>query len=484
MMKEFALKSGIRGFSYAQTDNKLERMMWYTIIIVCTGLTAYDVIITLENYVSFPTSTKVTFYDNTSLSFGSPSLCIPISNYLDDFQLIETAEEAKSLLDKFSHQLRVETLTNNFLFDTTNDTQVIPLRLIMAVISSVTRAEHRLSNNNGEYGWGFVQNIGSAGNWSLKIGGKLQVQATAEWLKSSKISINQAAKSITNLLCHILNIRLQKGDHNYEEGLCENIEATWIGTLPSFHSYHEEFLCYKFPSKHFNLTSPSDLVVIHFEMARFLLGVQRLSSFFALDFSGTSSPFFGGRNICFQKIADTSMVKLAVLSQFERLSKANQPCSKDVIQSECQFQCRNDYIKKWCNCQPIPFSAANDSDLSDCSLESLATDKVDKCGEIHRKQFPDKNCVLKCHPKCSGFILAFGYWVSYDDPIPNVTSLTVVAEPYSYTYFEEISLIGPKQIMASLGGNLSLYLGVNFMLLYYSVFFWISALVKKTVKFQ
>ncbi len=117
--------------------------------------------------------------------------------------------------------------------------------------------------------------------------------------------------------------------------------------------------------------------------------------------------------------------------------------------------------------------------IPECSIEHFAVNITSTCFSIRYEHNPDRMCSNQCLKQCEFGNFIYTYIPSGTDSTVNGTFWNIYVDPYSYTLFEEVFLISSKQFLGSLGGNLSLYLGASFVVLFHTITFWISALAQK-----
>jgi len=192
-----------------------------------------------------------------------------------------------------------------------------------------------------------------------------------------------------------------------------------------------------------------------------------------LDFSQGPLPLYKQINSMYQLVETTEAVKIAVAAQYKQLNKQHFPCSLDTHLSMCLFLCRKQFIRKWCGCTPLDLSSSVQT-LNECSVKHFISPTNPNCSK-RIDQFILPECTIKCHPKCDRQKVTFNGREYNGDG--NKTMMTIYIDNFDYPIFEEIPLLDARQVLGSIGGNLSLYLGANFMLLYYTAFYWMSAAI-------
>lgn len=480
MFREFALSSGIRGFTYAQNGKIFEQKMWYFIMLVCGSLTLWDVIQTVQNYWSSPTATKVHFTENETLYLGSPTACIPVENswqQLGNFQSA-SADEVYSLLDRIGNLFTSDSSAITFK----NHSKLIEfdfissLKLMMAAVSSITRAEHHVSSTrkSGVFSFGFVRTQMQNESEKIIIEGKDQAEAAYKWIKSRQISLTKAAKVSAYLLCLSLNMEVKHATSNIKSS-CEDFKPTWVGIEPIFRGSIAEIVCFTLPSELFQLQPDSNNVVFSFRRPAHLASDE--IKYLKFDFDGNPVYLQNGQNVYWQATETRNDLKIVITSRYKQLQRAK-ICSTTNTKAFCQFQCRNDFIRKWCNCAVVPF-VHEPAGIEECSFEAFIFAKNDSCSLVQLTEAPDKLCYNQCKANCDRTVYSMTPSVMLPYTNTTETSLNVYATTTSFPFFEEIPLVSAREFLGALGGNLSLYLGINFLLLYYTVYYWISATFQK-----
>lgn len=467
MFQVYASKSGLRCFSYAQTNNFYERMMWYIITMICVIMTVWDVVYSTQYYLSFPTTTNVMLVDNTSLNFGSPVMCITFHNYWKHWKQNKIEkEEIIQFLDRFEFMLQSP-------FNALNKSSVIIpfVRLLMAVVSSITRAQYSQYDRNvdNNYDWGFVETENMASS-VVELRGTIEVSMAAKWLELHNVSINKVVHSLAEILCRLSYFEIKKTPRLLAEN-CEIFSSTWLGTSPMSLDRAVDLACYKIPAKFVEFTSAGDNTYIRFERPAEFIS-HRDMSYLTMDFSENPTICDEAENAFWQTTETRMAIKMSVFGHYRQLYYRRKPCTEDEFPTLCKLKCINKFIRSWYGCNPVPTISKEAAEMRECSVNDFKRKLLNNCSSMSYSEILNK-CYQECHRKCH----RYSYY-TVEKPLPlnidNRTAMAFSADSFSYPQFEEVPLFGPKQYLSSLGGNLSLYLGANFMILYYTVFYWVT----------
>lgn len=141
--------------------------------------------------------------------------------------------------------------------------------------------------------------------------------------------------------------------------------------------------------------------------------------------------------------------------------------------------CRSAYITEHCGCEPIfsTFLTRIITDRKGCrpklnpkELTIPGFTKSEECRNITKSKLRlscDRLCKEPCERKIWGLSVK-----EYHDEIlnssgHNFTSLEIYIDSFIYPLFEEKYLTETKQFLSQLGGNLSLWIGASFLVLFH-----------------
>lgn len=474
-MQEFSTKTGIRGFSFAYSaKNKVEKFMWSVIIIVSLGLTCWDVHDTVKNFTSFPTGTKVSVIDNSTISLGKPTFCIPFANPFDN--LGEWQDANSTEIEEFFKLAYSVAQTANWSdkIAQLNQSTVRFASLSLTMLDNINRAIYYTLHGYPSYNykWGYHTFVGV----ESFVNGTEQVVAAANWLRGAKISFLKLTKIVGKLVCKLVKFQMWATAARILPPFgCDQIETTWIGeqsTNPT-----ASFICYRLPQNYFEFSLAVDVTLISYEMP-LSFRAESDADYAGIDFSEQITILPRVPNI-FRFATGTQVIgQVSISAKFKMISHSYKPCSS-VTAGTCVTECRNSFIAKWCRCQTIPILYEKDSQLPECTPDLLDDSANSKCLQIRSDHSPDPNCTLGCYKQCEFYSIIYTYVPGPNSISANLTQVNILVDPFSYTLFEEMFSITTKQFLGFLGGNLSLYLGASFIVLFHAVVFWTSVLLEK-----
>lgn len=482
MFREFALCTGIRGFHYAQAaKSSYVKVIWILIMALCVSLTIWDISSTVIYYSSNPTGTKTTIFANQTLDFDQPTLCIPFTNHfansgVDNLSAPQVTGLLKANLDEILKLF--ETRTYRFL-DETFKTKL--LSLMIAVVSSITREQYELQSDRQsfDYGWGFAKVISfDNGSSSVINEGSELISAAHDFFELQNINISTLINTAAYLACKEFKVTLEKKLFEKEfsiKEICDISLITWLGMSHADDLPAENF-CMRMPKSSFYFTSTSDYIQLTFHHPQqFFHFAKQNSNYGTIDFMSHPVLLPNSYNLHWFPFGYLSDCRFNIAARYKiNQALSNQPCSNDVMKSMCFMKCRDEFVRNWCNCTTILLGWNNNS-FPDCTVNHFK-DAPAMCKTIRTKRNPDKKCTEKCVIKCDYFLVNFVVDQLIPSQEPNKTELSLWVNTFRYPMFEEVSLVGPKQFFAALGGNLSLYLGASFVVLLHAVMFWCGKL--------
>ena len=159
------------------------------------------------------------------------------------------------------------------------------------------------------------------------------------------------------------------------------------------------------------------------------------------------------------------MITLTVSAEYRFINKEGSPCGSSSF-ALCHFKCQTRNLAISCGCIPLPITGPDPT----CRFSQLM---APKCLTAINSSELVGLCDHRCHKSCQKFELGFTATFLHDNGggFQNATRLDISADPLRYPVMQEILLMSNRQLLGSLGGNLSLYLGISFMSLVYSLHF-------------
>lgn len=472
MWKEFLSQTGIRGFHHAKNAKAGEKQMWYCLIVIATGLTCWDVHDTLKYFLSNPRSTKVSIANNDSIIFEKPTFCVPFRNTFENVGEMSDQSISRLMNDTWpsvssgihSNEIILDESTKSFL------------SLSLAVLSSNSRAQYMGAlpfKLNYSYSWGFIKSV-EADN--LLMEGYNQVKSAAKWFERNRIRMNDLIKISGELICIFSKFTLKRLSRIYR---CDRKEFNWAGMQPLYSQ--SDFMCVRVPSEYFTFYTSSELTTFKVDVPPpFHLGPPVSIS---IDLSGQPLISIRSRNILWLPIGLFMAAQIQISAEYKNLNRDESPCTdKKFSLPLCIIYCMQDLIRDWCKCAPFPnLDNPIDTNLSECNVDSFKLSKTINSSKCHTLQldFPSALCYSRCNRPCKYYVISFTYVPMASSEATNSTRANFFVDKYDYPVSEEFYLLGFKQFLGSLGGNLSLYLGASFVALFHTVYFWLSRLVNK-----
>lgn len=481
MLREFSQVTGIRGFYYAQTTKLFHlKILWYLIIVGCIGVTIYDVSHTVSYFSSNPWGTKTVLFINSSLDLGEPTLCIPFNNSFSTSGISE--KEIESFVEENGIAM-INFVRNASAYNPPFSLVSHKLMsLVISIVSSASREQYQHKNDFQlfSFGWGFTKLRSFENNSILLENEKSQLVSTvADFYDQHNISISELILVAGMALCNEFKVKfhIQELEGPYQRNkMCDPNQITWVGFNPVDY-YTSDIFCVKFPNS-MSFHSTSDYATVSFHHPdRFSSLTDIKNEYGTLDFMGQPVVWTNAFNVFWFNLFCRTIVRVRIAAHYKIGSRAStQMCSTGLMKSMCLMECRGQYIERWCNCTPILQRPKNR--LPDCSVPHFSSSTNINCQAIRSQKNPDKNCEKKCAAKCDYYLNSFFVERVTKSEQYTKTDATLWVDTFRYPEFEEISLVGPKQFFAALGGNLSLYLGASFFVLLHAILFWIEKLIE------
>lgn len=514
---EFCCTTGIRGFSFIKNSiNLTEKILWISVVVVCIGLTTWDVTETFKKYLSHPTSTKIMVMANKSISLGDPTMCIEMD--VGHFNTAGWNLRNETEMDEF-----ISTLPSNFaiekyisaeLSDESFDIRNIPaseannrsspaykflqfkptnrrirpiIALTTAVLSALIRHESLSGGQLSSFTWSPTSFI----NYEVQFIEDSRSQSIFKFftflLKDPNLNLTSLVGWTANLLCRMLDIQLiiQRYDKAEAKTLtklgspCSLESVTWLG-FPPLTDPQNEVLCVKLTGVFdtaMRFSSTLETTRVSLDPTGLYDGPTRpLQIHF--DFSGAQAVTHMSQNI--MSIAQqpkivTSVVQ--ILGHYKQLSTSAKPCTALTTFSRCRIECRMNFIQDKCGCRPISWMHSSSS-LAPCEQVANVTSKRQfpfisadsDCLKFTLVEQPDEICSKGCQRECERILLSL-YTLSENNKDDNNTQLELSIDPFVYPFFEEFELIDFRQFLGTLGGNLSFWLGASFIVLLHVIIF-------------
>lgn len=519
MFADFCTKTGIKAFSFAQAaDNHLERVFWYLAILIGTGGTIYDIWVTLSTFTSGLTRTQVLLMTSDNLELEDPTLCIQyrvaemnfggIANsnkltqdFLQSFNqsfMDVIAYEADKIMEDRINRYKNDTFDNlvdEYLFD--ENFQIL-MALMLSWLSSISHSQYYSTSDIQEIKdvWGYPVSKNFGSNLVLANSASNATRQLALELSRQNFNHSRAIPILGELLCNWMNVslvttRLGHSTSPEDKVFCGRSDINWVGAMPLEPS-DADFICFQLPESLFNFSLRTDVSSIRFQRD-LLYGKnhdQQLSAF--LDFSPDRVMLPRSQNLLVIPIDTRQAFSVQIVSVYKRMGK----CSSEHSYSGCTLDCRNQLIADACGCAPLQqyrgkikrvcgfYDFSNDTELSSDKIPGYSDSVKCKLIRLSAKAGGDSllnSCFTQCKSYCDFTVISYRYNdISRDTHYRNnptnlnETYLSINVDVFSYSIIEELPFYGPKQLLSSLGGNLSLYVGASFLVLIHIFIYWIK----------
>lgn len=464
LMDDFAMKTGIKGFSFARNSaTKMEQFIWYCLIIIGSSLTAWDLSETFKNYMDKPTGTKVTVFHNETLDFGEPTLCLSFNTSYFNFGNIKSLNESQltTFLTLFSNYWR------NYSALVSQPNYAHFISMATEFISDIVRAEHQVNGN--------------IHHSVFKFPGVIK-----DWLAQQNMSSRAFAYLTGSHLCREMLARVKRYDSETDttitlrgdnEQLCVPERIVWLGVFPQT---DRTKLCIRLPSPFFYFTNTLDSTIVQFDIDAFYMSSMSANDgdYQTLDFTSSEARLNNNENILWLPPQSSCVVSAFITGSYSRLPGLS-VCSQKA-KAKCLMECRYRFLRNWCGCSSIFDPSPAVSEYIECSSVTetpssigLFSSNNSRCHQIRLFMHPDTQCASKCQA-CHHKILSFYYIPVEKKAERNGSRLELFADRLSFIHFQEMLLISPRQFLAQVGGNLSFYLGANFLVIIHVGSFWLS----------
>lgn len=516
-LEDFSRRTGIRAFSFATTSRTfLERIFWYLAILICLVLTVQDVTNSINTYRSHPTATNVKIVINDSLNLGTPTFCIEIAPFRmisqnmnsDSQSLLRLLKSVGNITDFLIKVLvnmnfeRTQNISKNIGVVTLTDNSTIHnvVGILTIVFTNIVRAEHfaRIPSVSYNYTWGRVKRIksyGADGNKliSLVSEGSMMVATVALYLSQNQYSLASLQSLISEIICNKIlfttkSTRLYHGGERIRD-FCGEGKVSWLGPAP-FHPNMFDLICMRMRNDFFLFSTNEDATQILADIDNLYGNTDPIESteFLFLNFGnslhGEEVIFPRSQNVFYAETRSKLNLNIMVQSVHRKTKTPLNDCSTGRSPDSCKFDCRNQLIVDTCGCQPLSASDDGSRNLSICGtyekdidlqefVRPIEIPGFDRCPEIREFQFPNNDCTKKCLVPCQSAVLTFQI-IPRSDSNELPTHMRIYAETFSFPLMEEVSLYGVKELIAFLGGNLSFYLGANFLVLLHALLYWVQ----------
>lgn len=496
--KEFAESTGFYNFAFLfKSKTKVECAFWLLATVIGALFTVNDVRGTIEHYWKFPTATRIKVHNNDSMELSGVAICIDFDvsrmipehfNITDMSQISEILENAENFnLIQYFHEYHIHEKNTTKI----GNLKVL-LGLVLGAISSIVRAEQMINHNTSYHRWGFPISITKSSMPRVLNKSSAQpIRIMHQWLKN-RYSYADLMQSAGRFMCHLMKqtvITNSFGNDQYvrqESDPCNNGLITWLG-VPLQNLVENEVFCMKLHTDYFRYKTPADTTLfslkpqdiyphLHkFIPARYVY-LSLHDAFLSLN----------GHNIQYIPFESAIFLSITVVGQYTELNTDTDPCAK-IPSQVCLMKCRSEFIKNACKCRPLSqaYLSMNEISLLPYCGNSIAAEEKfvlrqsSDCLSVGMKFQPNQTCADRCLSPCQ--TLLYSVTSVWDETLRSLmdfetddksTVFGVSFDLFKYPVIEEIPLMTVKDFFTNLGGNLSLYLGVSFIvILHFFIFF-------------
>lgn len=445
----FCNTTGIRGFSFAlNSKSRFELAVWSSALIIGLYMTVSDSSQTIQFYINRPTTTKLTLRSEKTLNLSHLIVCLFYKNSRN----VDTTSKynLSSLIDQ-------KNVTNYFrsyikrLSSPTGNTSILTeeeYQLILAVDSVV----HKLFLEDSPYGnvnenYGSIDESGWLNN-NTNLTELVETTGRLIWCMS-KLSATQFEGDIEGITQYCVN----------------HFQLSWLG--PEILSSRKN-LCFSMNQHWLSFKTPSSELVIKFELSLLRRDLAGMSIAFDSD-SCNHREIENNLLVPRADIESYNSIMFRIDGVYKSLGTVEKPCSNVTI-FNCLMNCYQKSIWEEYKCLPLLSIFRQSSSVSVESSNRFCAFNQSHCNQGNiscatKRQLLMAECRKKCKFPCHKTV--FGYYLQifheYAEAEHAIVSLCV--DTYFFPIFEEILLVGPKQFLAQLGGNLSLWIGASFLVL-------------------
>lgn len=493
---EFGNSTGLYSFSFlSKSKHMFERIFWILATAVGIWYTVSDVKNSIQTYMSFPTAIQLQVLTNDTMQLSDLTVCL-------DFDVSEMAQNVDDITDvtavtDFLNKTNDVNLLEIFSIypniDTISEQTRMWLGLVIGVLTSIVRSEQRISEKAEAFQWGFPLRTNHSSDFRTdELTGTEALKLVNKWMET-RYNYSQLVQYVGRFLCRQIKLQVMKksvkGDRwslNLTDP-CELNSITWFGSPPQ-NFVDTEICCIKLNSAYFKFIHPveSSLITVVPQDIYLNRSVSNFGRFVYLSFH---EPFLTLESYNLVSIPRGSRVLLTVtiLGDYSELYSEKNPCGPSRIQP-CILKCRAKYIGEKCGCQPLSYSTGLGADELPTCGSSLSNEgdfilsQNYDCQLIQSRYKPNQTCTDSCLPTCRS--LLYSITSTWDETLKekhrideNATIFDISFDVFKYPLVEEIQLMTAKDLFASLGGNLSLYLGASFIVVVHGFAFFLNVVL-------
>lgn len=403
----FCKATGVKGFSFLiSSQTRVEKTLWAVSILVGAYLTASDINTTWEHFTTGATATKLRLDVDKPFQIRRMAICLLINESLsiDRANLMmpqDDFEETRDILSIFA-RIKEE-------LERTNRITHFP-----ALLRNLSKTAHEIEENPRQM---------------------LRSLAYKYWCK-----IGMTATLIS-----------EPGPVFKEIWKCDEIQTSWFGPSPI-----EDFLvlCHNTPTI-YNFSSRLDYLSISYDTSKHFLNVRVTTVFLEPDL--VVNPDL--ENLMRIDMGYQTTYSVRRLGRYKMIPSTHYPCTMDSSQINCRLKLAENLIINQCGCQPL-FSTF----MSDKNYTQICNFALNKNQCSDKRDINTTMIMAQCMPECHRELYSFTP-ASYTKESSNITTLILYIDSFLYPILEEIPLMGVRQFMGQLGGNLNLWLGASFIVL-------------------
>lgn len=495
--REFCKVTGIKGFNFvAQSRSTTEKGFWLVALLTLSSVALWDVCRAVMRYSADPIGTKVIVLKNHTVDFGQPTICIYLRISSSQFQQLGMDITNETEVVKFLHTFDDKNVTEQLEFSSNDSKEARKLLYLTAtMIFSIIRLElfsdRNLTTDMLTFGVPAPMMETSDNNSIVDTETQLSIRQVFLYYHQRNITISQIFLPTAVHICYLLRLSYTQFKMSHETGrrqfsvrsFCQANLLSWMGIGPFFYD-NFDLLCFRLPPNVAYFHSTYDWVKIS-KYKSLTAELESADDPGEVYFDMSSDPVITPNQEYLWWFREGFFTDFTVqlMEHFKPLPSPNAPCSPERSKVECELQCRSDYIKLHCGCNPV-FSLLSDPqhqlycpDLSapyeNASIPGYGASEM--CRKLLRYVHPNRTCESQCFSKCESKIFSY---TSVDLRATNLSYETVLKMQRGcsvYPVFEDIRLSDPKQFMAQLGGILSLWLGANFIVILHVFVFLVSS---------
>lgn len=506
----FASTTVIRAFSFIKASRlETERIFWICLVIVFIGLTMNDVRNSVVKYLGEPTVSHLTISKNNSIFFKDPTICFVMDLNFVKFKIdltnitivdrILQKFESKNITKLFDEYINMNYQSNPVQMDLKNETSFqTKMKLLNTTMTdsdflSFLYATTMVMDNivTAETSVGAL-NDSNRNNWGLR-------DPTTNFIISSTsfslFKINQflmkkspdyklLIKQVSALLCAQLNAKFFQAFRTFlvVETPCIPANAYYFGIYPLSPS---RLLCMQvLGSQNFIFRYSENPAGAIFDVRNFYSEGYPSDLVFILDFAGS----FGARNRAYSlktnlaaSISTTTTINGLYLSK----SLNRRPCLIDSPYGNCYVNCRAFKIQKLCKCDPLSTFRLQTSHQPICGTVSLFDVKNQwripritemACSNLSIFGLDDSDCDVICPESCETLLLSHRIDPSQNESVFVDYNFIMIQEISTFTFPLVVETLSMelRDLITSLGANLSIWLGASFLALIHIIVFFVK----------